>query len=1358
MRQFAISELFQSTQTARGSITRTLCFAAWISVALLVIATMTPLGANAQMAGTGAISGTVTDPTGAVIPNASITVVATDTNQSTVRQSTSAGDYDVTPLPPGKYTVTVTAPGFETFVQQNITVNALETVSLNIRLTVGKTGQTITVTSMPPNLTTTDATLGGAMENVMYSNLPLQMSQGGSGTPDQRRATDFEYLMPGVQNNWVGSNNSTQASGIINGSGPAAGAEEMYIDGVDMSTPQSVGDPRFIWTAMGVDAVSQFQVLTASWGAQYGGQGVENYSVNQGGNKIHGSVYEYFRNTALDAWQFTSKAPKLNSAGVLVPGGIKPTENQNEVGLVLSGPIVKNKLFLFYNYGQYREAAGPTTQTQTAPTCAMMGYSVASNGNCGAALGYADFSGYAIANGPKLCVPGSTTSPCYDIFDPNTQTYGCLGTNASPCVRTAFPNDQIPASRLSQVANYYNQFMIASGVEKLVNQNLYANNLPEGYSSGLSNWYNTGRIDYAVTPKNQLSFIIAFGRQASTGFASVQHTVPLPVTSNQLPPPFNTNQTYAPQTTVDMIKDVFTISPSLVNQFAVGYARYRSKSTTPNDASIYSAASSGLVGMPAGQAAAGFPAITFSSPDQVNTEGGYAWNTKCSNSYNITDNLLWLKGRHSLTFGGQGVRLEYNYIKVATNSGPMGFTFAPTETGVFTGAADSATTSGNNGSSGISSTSGAAFASYMLGAVHSSTATADYPETGSRFNDWSYWAQDDYRVNSRLTVNLGVRWDIFPAYRETHNLYTYLNPKATNPITGNLGTLEFAGPGAAGIYSGSTSTPTWFKNLGPHVGVAYSIGSKTVIRAGYVLTYAHGNNIGGAANVGPSLLGLTPSATAPSGTSSAPAFYWDQANAAGTSYCTAGIYTGSGGVACGWTGSIVAPATAVSATGGNGSLATYGTGNTTLTTGPYAGKSSSSPAYYDPYLAGRAPEYGNWNFGIQREITKDMSILISYVGAEGHFVSIANTVGSRNGYLPESYAILAGYNAGSPATACSGATCTAPLLTQNSTAANILAAQAILAPPNPFTTATFNASNTVNQYYLNFPQYKSITDGTSFVGNTNFNALEVTLKQRTSHGLDVMLNYTYSKTIDDLGTFRVGDNPRLDRSLSTADEPQNLAATAVYQLPFGRGHIGGDNLLLRSLISDWGLSGIVTYHSGFPIAVTGSGCGTGTILNQCMPSIVPGNAARINGSYGKLAGANTAATYTSVQYINPAAFTVAQNVKPSTTPVGNSVSTSTQQYTNVGAGPALYVPGNAPRVAALNLWGPSTFNIDMGLKRSFTIYREAKFLFELDALNALNHVVFAAPGAVVNGGASFGELTSVANTARDFQASARIQW
>lgn len=1301
----------------------------------------------AQLAGNGAIAGTVTDTTGATVPNATVTVMSLTTNQNTVRSTTSTGDYTVTPLPPGAYTVTVTASGFEKYVQENINVNALETVPLNIKLTVGVATETVTVTTQPPNLTTTDAILGGAMENVMYSNLPLQMSQGGTGTPDQRRATDFEYLMPGVQNNWVGSNNSTQASGIINGSGPAAGAEEVYIDGVDMSTPQSVGDPRFIWTAMGVDAIAQFQVLTAGWGAQYAGQGVENYSVKQGGNSYHGSIYEYFRNSALDAWQFAAKKPTPNAAGVVIPGGIKPRENQNEYGIVLSGPILRNKLFLFYNYGQYREAAGPTVQAQTAPTCAMMGFAVGSDGNCSSALGYADYSAFSTSTG-------------YNIYDPNSQIYNCSGTGASPCARTQFNGvknglataNVIPASRISQVSNYYNQLMIGTNVEKIVNQNAYASNLLDGYSSGLSNWYQTGRLDYNVSQKNQLSLIVAFGRQASTGFASVQHSVPLPVTSNQMLPPFQTNQTYAPQTTVDMIKDVHSFSSGLVNQFAVGYARYKSASTTDNRQAIYAAAASGLVGMPQGQASDGFPGITFSSPDQVNSEGGYAWNTKASNSYNITDNLLWVKGKHSLTLGGQAVRLEYNYIKVATPSGPMGFTFSPTETGTFTG---------SNGASGISSQSGASFASYMLGAVHASSVTADYPETGSRYNDYSFWGQDDYKVNAKLTLNLGLRWDIFPPYVEVHNLYTYLNPTAVNPITGNLGTLEFAGPGQSGVYSGTRHTPTWFKNFGPHIGMAYSINDKTVLRASYVFTYAHGDNIGGAANSGPSLLGLTPSATAPSGLSSAPAFYWDQNNAAGASYCAGGIYGGSGGVACGWTGSIVLPATAVStAAGGNGSLATYGTGNTSLTSGPYAGASSSSPAYYDPYIASRAPEYADWNFGIQREITKDMSINVSYVGSEGHFIAdgVSNgaTVGARNGYLPESLAALAGYNvSGTTASPCSGATCTAPLLTQKSTSANIALAQGLgFTPSNPFSGGgtAYYQKNSLYQYYLAFPQYKSVTDATNFVGNTAFSALEITLKQRTSHGLDMMVNYTYSKTIDDLGTFRVGDNPRLDRSLSAANEPQNLAATAVYQSPFGHGRMGSSNFWVRSLASDWNVSGIVTYHSGFPIAVTGSGCGTGDILIQCMPSIVSGQAGRINGSYGKAAGYNTATTFTGVQYINPSAFTVAVNSSSS------QVGTVSGQTTNVGGGPALYLPGNAPRIAALNLWGPSLFNLDLGLKRTFPIHESWQLLFEADALNALNHVVFAAPNAVVNGGSSFGELTSVANTARDFQLSARVSW
>src|ERR1035438_4549980 len=146
-----------------------------------------------------------------------------------------------------------------------------------------------------------------------------------------------------------------------------------------------------------------------------------------------------------------------------------------------------------------------------------------------------------------------------------------------------------------------------------------------------------------------------------------------------------------------------------------------------------------------------------------------------------------------------------------------------------------------------------------------------------------------------------------------------------------------------------------------------------------------------------------------------------------------------------------------------------------------------------------------------------------------------------------------------------------------------------------------------------------------------------------------------------------------------------------------------------------------------------------------MPSIVPGQGGRVNGAYGKLAGFNTATTIAQAPYINPNAFTVATNAAAGTTsaPWTSGPVATNGQFTGVGTGAAFYAPGNATRVAALNLWGPSLFNLDLGLKRTFPIHEDVKLLFEVDALNALNHVVFAVPGAVVDGGAKFGELTSV---------------
>ncbi len=948
----------------------------------------------------------------------------------------------------------------------------------------------------------------------------------------------------------------------------------------------------------------------------------------------------------------------------------------------------------------------------------MMGYS-----SSGAALGYADFSGFVAAN------------PTYKIYDPATQTPNCTGTG---CTRTQFTSNQIPSTRFSAAAAYFNKFMLPYEAE--ANQSAYVNNIAPGYPSGLSNWYQAGRLDYDMSDKNQLSIIVAFGRQASTGPNSSG-------SANALGPPFNDKQAYTPKTNVDIVKETWTINPHLVNQAAIAYGRYYSLSVTPNFAPLYSAANSGLLNLPSGQAVGSFPTINYSGGvDNTTNEGTYAgWNVKSNNTYEASDSLQWIRGRHDFNFGGQVVEQQFNYVKESTFSGPMSYTFAAAQTGGFTG-------SGN----ALNTTTGSSFASYMLGAVNTSSITVGVPGLGSRWLDPSFWGQDDWKLTNKLTMNLGLRWDIYPSIHEVHNLFTWLNPTGANNITGNKGTLAFAGGNSSDGYHTGMPTPSsvLYKNIQPRLGLAWAVTPRTVIRASYDLTYARGDWTSGSQSGSPGTVGLAPSATASAGISSAPQFYWDN---------TACSIAEADSVACGWTGSVNPPAPPT----GGASLAEFATTETSV----LGTSGGSTMTYFDPKYGSKTPQYINWTFGVERQLTNDMSISISYVGSEGHFISTSKAIGSRNNELPESMAALAGYtltsSGGSAQTPCSGATCLYPVLGQKSTATYLNMATADgFTPANPYNGATYVSTNSVYQYYYPFPQFTGVSDSTSFVGNENWNALEISIRQRPSHGLNWMLNYTYSKSIDDLGTFRVGDNDRLDRSLSTTDEPQNLTATVVYQLPVGRGHWGGDNFVYRSIMSDWTVSAIPIYHSGYPIVLTGSGCGTSGILNQCMPSLIPGVPGRANLKYGKAAngqpisfdpnapnalglGANT--------YLNPGALTVA--LAGTAAQYGTTIATEATQATYVGNGPALYVPGNASRTGALNMWGMSTYNVDLAVKRSFPIYREWKLAFEVDVTNLTNHVILASPTAVVNSG-SYGEITGVASNyvPREAQGSLRFSW
>src|SRR6266700_1356866 len=285
--------------------------------------------AIAQVGGSGSIQGTVTDPSGAIVPNATVAAINVATGVETTRQTTGSGLYVLSPLAPGEYSVKIAAPGFQTLTQPHVVVEALANVGLNLQLKVGSASEQVTVESAAPMLHTEDVALGGSMQNRTYDALPLAMG----GVP--RDPTQFIALVPGV------AAVVTQAAGPSYTSFNGAQNEyaELYLEGVPMTFPNQQGDTRNLALGVSVEAVEQFQVETTGQKAQYQGQGMHNYILKSGTNQLHGAAYEYFRNTDLDTRGFFS--------------AFVPVDHQNEFGGNVGGPIKKDKLFFFSNYSGY---------------------------------------------------------------------------------------------------------------------------------------------------------------------------------------------------------------------------------------------------------------------------------------------------------------------------------------------------------------------------------------------------------------------------------------------------------------------------------------------------------------------------------------------------------------------------------------------------------------------------------------------------------------------------------------------------------------------------------------------------------------------------------------------------------------------------------------------------------------------------------------------------------------------------------------------------------------------------------------------------------------------------------------------
>jgi len=1077
-------------------------------VMLAVLSLTTPIWLYGQIGGGGSIYGTIVDPAGAVVPKAKVTAINVDTGSKVERVSSQSGVFVLTPLIPGTYRLEVEAKSFAPYKQEQITVDALQITTVNVSLSIGT--ETITITVAPPPVNSTNAVVGDVVRSDDYQQLPLKMD--GS----TRCATCLVGYSAGEGN---GYNGGTQYH------------NEIYIDGMIGTTINMQGNGNEINTGLAVEAVDQGEVQTAGVSAQYQGQGVVSFTSRSGSNKFHGSAFEYFRNTSLDAWDFASKET-VNSVTKKIT---KPVEHQNEFGGALGGPILRNKLFFFASGERIMYTKTPNPTYYTIPTDAMR---------------KGDFSAYT-----------------YKIYDPDTTT--C---SSGSCTRTQFEyngaKNVIPPGRLSNVSNYLQQWL-----PDTTNDNV-TNNYAGGFTYGFNYFKSFGKLDWNLSPSQHVAATYSTGQRA-----------PNPTDSSGLPLPYLTSTATVTFDQLAMITHTWTINSHTVNDFKYGYIRYETCGKDPAEGKAeWAASAAGLSNYGTGHAEDAFPYVSYSGTDSPT-----GWDTSnkptCTdaNTYNIQDGIQTTRGAHSLSFGAQFEWYQYNATSGPVTGTNAQWAFSYAQTSTFT-----------SGTSSISNKlGGSAYASYMLGYANSyyNSNQNGLGVLGGRFKSFSPFFQDDWKINRKLTLNLGLRWDVYSPWREAESRGSYFDANANNPITNTPGTLGFYGWDYASCNC-SRLVGTYLGNVGPRFGFAYSFTPKTILRASYGISYTHAGGTGGrgGANNGTGNNGIASTRTISSSDGYSPA---DPEN--GTSTTTT------------WD-------TAIADLPGKTISPSWGTGYTT--TSGYTG-SGQAMIYADPYYSNRSAVYTNWNVGIQRALTNSTTLTIDYAASMGNFLP-----GEQN--RPQ----FAQQN--NPRYLALGS-----LLAASATDANIAKAQAILSDVSrPY--VNFSTTATISQMLKPYPQFGGITDQWGNRAHSRYNAIEVGIKQRGWKGLTVSMNYTYSKLMDNENTGSTAYDISTLWQKNT-QSPSVLNVYGTWKEPFGH----TSSRLMNNAIKDWIISGIYTYSGGSPLSWTYTSCTAGSI-GSCLPNIISGYTkknARINGGWGKgLTGSDF-----STKYIDSSVFSAPAN-------------------------------------------------------------------------------------------------------------------
>ena len=1092
---------------------RTWCFAAALLAAFWLSAGI-PCSAQA---GRGTLAGSVKDATGAIVPGASIELKESNTGSSYDMNATADGLFNFSELPPGTYTLTVTASGFESYIQSGIIVEVGSAASVDVVLKVGAAKESVTIMSDASHLESESSDVGYSMSPQVLDSLPLPF--GG----EIRNPLEFAALSPGFAGT-MSNNPSSPPAGAFKLSGGQQGGGDILLDG---ATTELASANMQVTYNFSVEAVSEFKVMTNTFDAQFGSAsgGVVNLVSKQGTNDFHGSAYDLLKNRVLDAdswlndYQNAVFGPKSTT---------KPIDTQNDFGASIGGPVRvpwlyngKDKTFFFFNYEGFRQENGGTSLL-SAPTQAMLS---------------GDFS--------SLLTPvtvGGQTFQAHILYDYST----CTGANQGKTCQ-AYPNNKItetpdpvfaaaskvmPAAPSSATSPYFNINDVSSNHEQAdmwsirIDQNI-------GTRNKITGSYFTGNMPYIST--QSLGSLYTGGNIQGNKYVRLGY-------------------------------DYF-ISPAMLNHFNAGFTRRRRLETSGEGGFGGNWATKfGLKGV--GDAV--FPKFTYNYPGNGINSPSDGQSIFYDNVFQYDDAVSWQKGRHTFRFGGEFRAAQFN-LGILTGSAGQ-FTFGPGPT-----------------STPTDTNSGFGFASFYRGAA--SQAYIDIPQVnGFRVKYFAVFAADDWKVDNKLTVNLGLRYDMPIPVTEARDRMSYVDPTLPNPgAGGHPGAYVFEGSGT-GRLGGNSPQSIYKKAFGPRVGLAYSVDPKTVIRAGYGIYYST-QRIGG--------------------------FAEDDSQ--------------------GFSGSYTYPTPA--------SVQTPAVVLSQITA--YPGK---EPPFIDPtvmngqgnalFLESKVDRPGtiqNWTLDVQRQLPFNTIVDVAYVGAHGdhlqaflHDPNQGNPVNQARGACLQ---VNIANQATSPA--CAGQTpVAAPYAGFSGTVSQALR------PFPQYGTVTVDSATMDDPFgdYTYNAMQAQITKRTS-AGLTVLASYSWS-KNITNADSEYPTEAAWegNDTSGALNTY----NLKAEKALSQFDIPQRVVLAWTYDLPFGKGkQFANKGGVVNVLAGGWKIAAVQKYQSGTPLSVTSPGWtsgifagGEGATGSSSRPNIVSGQS--FNALHGKYVWGKS-------RLLNQAAFTPAPN-------------------------------------------------------------------------------------------------------------------